>query len=78
MERNERGAFAGVPSDEPGRGSEPGDLAELGWTRTAVDRIFQKLPVLQLDGVRKPMIRVGDYLALLEESTYRGDRVRPC
>jgi hypothetical protein len=35
-----------------------GDLAELGWTRTAVDAIFRRLPVVQLEGVRKPMIRV--------------------
>jgi hypothetical protein len=50
------------------------DLAALGWTRAAVDAIFRRLPVVQLEGLRKPMVRVSDYVALVEASTYRGDR----
>ena len=55
-----------------------GDLAELGWTRAQVDGIFRRLPVVQIAGVWKPMVRVADYVELLEESTFRGDSVRPC
>lgn len=55
-----------------------GDLADLGWTRAAVDAIFRRLPVVSIPGVRKPMVRVADYVELVEESTYRDDRVRPC
>lgn len=53
-----------------------GDLAELGWTRTAIDAIFRKLPVIAIEGVRKPMVRVRDYQELLGASTYAGDKVR--
>ena len=52
-----------------------GDLAELGWTRRGVDAVFRRLPVVQIEGLRKPMIKVADYHALIEESTYRNDRV---
>jgi hypothetical protein len=40
--------------------------------------VFRACPVVALPGYRRPLIRVSDYLALVEESTYRGDRVRPC
>jgi hypothetical protein len=29
-----------------------------------------------LPGYRRPLVRVADYLGLLEQSTYDGDRVR--
>lgn len=53
-----------------------GDLAELGLERRAVDAVFRALPVVALPGYSRPLVRVADYLALLEASTYRGDRVR--
>jgi hypothetical protein len=52
------------------------DLRELGLERRAVDAVFRALPVVALPGYSRPLVRVGDYLALVEQSTYRGDRVR--
>jgi hypothetical protein len=53
------------------------DLRDLGLQRRAVDAVFRSCPIIVLPGYSRPLIRVGDFLALLEESTYRGDRVRP-
>jgi len=53
------------------------DLRDLGLERRAVDAVFRALPVIYLPGYRRPMVRVADYLALIEEHTYRGDRVVP-
>ena len=53
------------------------DLAALGLTRTAVDYVFRTCPTIHFIGVRRPFVQVKDYLTLVEESTYRGDRVRP-
>ena len=52
-------------------------LAELGLERRAIDAVFQELPVVKLPGYSRPHVRVADYLELLEQSTYRDDRVRP-
>jgi hypothetical protein len=52
------------------------DLRELGLERRAVDAVFRALPVIVLPGYRRPLIRVPDYLELLERSTFDGDRVR--
>jgi hypothetical protein len=52
------------------------DLRELGYERRAVDAIFRACDVVVLPGYRRPLIRVVDYLALLERSTYDGERVR--
>ena len=52
------------------------DLRELGLERRAVDAVFRACPVVALPGYSRPLIRVGDYLELVEASTYRGDRVR--
>ena len=52
-------------------------LRELGLARGAVDAVFRELDVVVLPGYSRPMVRVADYLALVERSTYRGDRVRP-
>lgn len=52
------------------------DLQTLGWQRRAVDQIFRALPVICLPGYTRPFVRVGDYLTLIESSTFRGDRVR--
>ena len=52
------------------------DLRELGLERRAVDAVFRALPVIVLPGYRRPLVRVADYVELLERSTYGGDRVR--
>ena len=52
------------------------DLRELGLERRAVDAVFRACPIVVLPGYSRPLIRVSDYLELVEASTYRGDRVR--
>ena len=55
-------------------------LRELGLERRAVDAVFRSCPIVQLPGYSRPLVRVADYLALLEAATYYdriGDRVRP-
>ena len=52
-------------------------LRDLGLERRAVDAVFRILPVVALPGYSRPMIRAEEYLALVEEHTYRDDRVRP-
>jgi hypothetical protein len=52
-------------------------LRDLGLDRRAVDAVFRRCPVIVLPGYSRPLIRVEDYLALVEDATYRGDRVRP-
>ena len=54
------------------------DLAELGLPRRAVVAVFRGCAVIVLPGYSRPLVRVGDYQAFIEEHTYRGDRVRPC
>ena len=51
-------------------------LRELGLERRAVDAVFRACPVVVLPGYSRLMIRVADYIELVERSTYRGDRVR--
>jgi hypothetical protein len=52
-------------------------LRELGLERRAVDAVFRALPIVALPGYSRPLIRVRDYLALLDTSTYDGrTRVR--
>jgi hypothetical protein len=53
------------------------DLSALGLTRTAVDFVFRTCPTVHFAGVRRPFVQVKDYILLIEQSTYRGDRVRP-
>ena len=53
------------------------DLRELGLERRAVDAVFRALPVVVLPGYSRPLVRVADYLELVERSTYDGSRVRP-
>jgi hypothetical protein len=53
------------------------DLRELGYERRAVDAIFRAVDVVVLPGYSRPVVRVGDYLALVERSRYDGrTRVR--
>lgn len=54
-----------------------GDLAQLGLERRAVDAVFRACPVVCLPGYSRPLIRVEDYRALIEKSTYTADRVGP-
>jgi hypothetical protein len=57
-----------------------GDLRQLGLERRAIDAVFRECPVIALPGYSRPLIRVDDFRALIEASTYddrRGDRVRP-
>lgn len=50
-------------------------LRELGLERRAVDAVFRACPNIVLPGYRRPLIRVSDYLALIEASTDDGNRV---
>ena len=52
-------------------------LRDLGLERRAVDAVFRMLPIVALPGYSRPMIRVEQYLDLVEQYTYRDDRVRP-
>ena len=52
------------------------DLRTLGLERRAVDAIFRACPIVALPGYSRSLIRVEDYTALVEASTFRGDRVR--
>ena len=40
--------------------------------RRAVDAVFRALDVVALPGYSRLLVRVEDYAALVEESTYRG------
>ena len=62
--------------ETPGALLSRGHLRELGLKRRGVDAAFRELPTVVLPGYSKPMIRVVDYLELIERSIYRGDRVR--
>jgi hypothetical protein len=53
-----------------------GHLGDLGLGRRQVDAVFQTLDVIVFPGTRRPLIRVADYLKLVEESTYGTGRVR--
>jgi hypothetical protein len=57
------------------------DLAALGLPRRAVDAVFRAIAadagVVVLPGYSRPFVRVRDYRALVERSTFRDDRVRP-
>lgn len=52
------------------------DLRDLGLERRAVDAVFRALPIVVLPGYKRPLVRAEDYQRLLEEHTYRDDRVR--
>jgi hypothetical protein len=53
------------------------DLRELGLDRRAVDAVFRACPIVALPGYSRPLVRVSDYRALIEASTFNNDRVRP-
>lgn len=52
-------------------------LRELGLQRGAVDAVFRNLDVVILPGYSRPMIRVEDYLQLIDDCTYGDDVVHP-
>jgi hypothetical protein len=52
------------------------DLRELGWERRAVDSIVRACPAVAIPGYSRTVVRVADYLAFVEQHTYRRDRVR--
>jgi hypothetical protein len=52
-------------------------LRELGFQRGAIDAIFRALDLLLLDDYSRPMIKVADYLELIERHTYGNDVVHP-
>lgn len=60
----------------PGALLSRGHLRELGLERRAIDAVFRSCPVVVLPGYSRPMINAVDYVSLVEESTYRDDRVR--
>ena len=51
-------------------------LRELGFERRTVDAIFRNVPIVALPGYSRPMLRLEDYAAFIEEHIYRDDRVR--
>lgn len=73
--------FGTVPMPAVGEGTDvrfldrPA-LRAMGLRRQDVDRIFRKLPIVNLGG-RKSYVRREDLDQLLEDATYRpGERVR--
>ena len=63
--------------ETPGALLTRSDLRGLGLERRAIDAVFRTLPVVALPGYSRPLIRAEQYLELVEEHTYRDDRVRP-
>jgi hypothetical protein len=53
------------------------DLRELGLPRRAVDAIFRACEEFVLPGYSRPLIRVADYLEVIEKSRCGRDRVLP-
>jgi hypothetical protein len=47
-------------------------LRELGLERRAIDAVFRSCPTVVLPGYSRPLVRVGDYLTLLEASIFDG------
>jgi hypothetical protein len=49
--------------------------SELGVTRAAAEAIMRRLPVVQVEGLRKTYVRRPDVAAYLEARTFEKDRV---
>ncbi len=49
--------------------------AELGVTRAAAEAIMRRLPVVQVEGLRKTYVRRSDVAAYLEAHTFANDQV---
>jgi hypothetical protein len=55
-------------------------LAELGYSRRAMEALWRDIPLLDVPSFGRPLIPVEAYLAFLAGNTYCdrcGDRVRP-
>jgi hypothetical protein len=63
--------------ETPGALLTRSDLRGLGLERRAIDAVFRALPVVALPGYSRPLIRAEQFLELVEDHTYRDDRVRP-
>jgi hypothetical protein len=63
--------------ETPGAMLTRSHLRALGLERRAIDAVFRALPIVSLPGYSRPMVRVADYIAFVEESIYHDDRVRP-
>jgi hypothetical protein len=49
--------------------------AELGVTRAAAEAIMRRLPVVQIEDLRKTYVRRSDVVAYLERRTFTNDQV---
>jgi len=49
--------------------------AELGVTRAAAEALMRRLPVVQIEGLRKSYVRRGDVSAYLTRRTFAKDEV---
>jgi hypothetical protein len=49
--------------------------AELGISRAAAEAIIRRLPVVQIEGLRKVFVRRSDVAAYLEARTFGKDEV---
>ena len=63
--------------ETPGALLTRSDLRALGLERRGIDSVFRTLPVVFLPGYSTGMVKVSDYLTLLEEQTFSRNRVRP-
>ncbi len=52
------------------------DLEQLGLSRRATDAVFRACDVIVLPGHSRPMVTVEAFRAVVEASTFRGDRIR--
>ncbi len=77
LERTVQRPSAAELLETPGALLTRSHLRGLGLERRAIDAVFRALPVVALPGYSRPMIRAWEYLALVDEHTYRDDRVRP-
>jgi hypothetical protein len=48
---------------------------ELGVSRAAAEAIIRRLPVVQIDGLRKVFVRRADVARYLDERTFEKDQV---
>jgi predicted nucleotidyltransferase len=48
---------------------------ELGVSRAAAEAIMRRLPVVQIEGLRKTYVRRGDVARYLNERTFAKDQV---
>lgn len=48
---------------------------ELGITRASAEAIMRRLPIVQIEGLRKTFVRRSDVAAYLEEHTFGKDEV---